>query len=102
MHNEKSLVYVLRTFSASINKTFILHPHSKQLFTGHLYDACTKTSDLVLIKTMTSAPGVEITIVFLTCYLQSLYEIELSHYFCPEFKGNVTNQNILVDTGKLM
>ena len=36
------------------------------------------------------------------CYLQSLYEIELGHYFCPEFVGHVTNQNILVDAGKVM
>ena len=51
---------------------------------------------------MMSAPGIEIRIVFLVCYLQSLYEIELGHYFCPEFVGHVTNQNILGDTGKLM
>ena len=78
------------------------HAHSKQLFTGHLNDACAKTSDIVVIKIMTSAPGVEIRIAFLICYLQSLYEIELGHYFCPEFVGHVTNQNILVDAGKLM
>ena len=77
------------------------HAHSKQLFTGNLYDACAKASDIVLIKIMTS-PGVEIRIAFLICYLQSLYEIELGHYFCPEFAGHVTNQNILVDAGKLM
>ena len=76
--------------------------HIKQLFTGHLYDACAKTPDIVLIKIMTSAPGVEIRIAFLICYLQSLYEIEPGHYFCPEFVGYVTNQNILVDAGKLM
>ena len=52
-------------------------------------------------KIMTSA-AVEIRIAFLICYLQSLYEIELGHYFCPEFVGHVTNQNILVDAGKLM
>ena len=51
---------------------------------------------------MMSAPGVDIRIAFLICYLQSLYEIELGHYFCPEFVGHVTNQNILVDAGKLM
>ena len=79
----------------------LYHTHSKQLFTGHLYDACAKTSDIVLIKIVTS-PGVEIRIAFLICYLQSLYEIELGHYFCPEFVGHVTNQNILVDAGKLM
>ena len=52
-------------------------------------------------KIMTSAV-VEIRIAFLICYLQSLYEIELGHYFCPEFVGHVTNQNNLVDAGKLM
>ena len=51
---------------------------------------------------MMSEPGVEIRIAFLICYLQSLYEIEPGHYFCPEFVGHVTNQNILVDAGKLM
>ena len=35
--------------------TSINHTHSKQLFTGHLYDACTKTSGIVVIKIMTSA-----------------------------------------------
>ena len=84
-----------------VRKMTIFHAHSKQLFTGHLYDACAKTSDIVLIKIMTSA-GVEIRIAFLICYLQSLYEIELGHYFCLEFVGHVTNQNILVDGGKLM
>ena len=59
-------------------------------------------SDFVLIKIMTSTPGVEIRIAFLICYLQPLYEIELGHYFCSEFVGHVTNQNILVDAGKLM
>ena len=78
------------------------HTHSKQLFTGHLYNACAKTSDIVLIKIMTSAPGVEIIIAFLICYLQSLYEIEMGHYFCPEFVGHVTNQTILIDAGRLM
>ena len=77
------------------------HGHSKQLFTVHLYDACAQTSDIV-IKIIMSAPGIEIIIVFLICYLQSLYEIELDHYFCPEFVGHVTNQNILGDTEKLM
>ena len=52
-------------------------------------------------KIMTSTV-VEIRIAFLICYLQSLYEIELGHYFCPEFVGHVTNQNNLVDAGKLM
>ena len=47
---------------------------------------------------MTSAV-VEIRIAFLICYLQSLNEIELGHYFCPEFVGHVTNQNNLVDAG---
>ena len=37
-------------------------------------------------------PGVESRIAFLICYLQSLYEIELSYYFCPEFVGHVTNK----------
>ena len=59
-------------------------------------------SEIVLIKIMTSAPGVEIRIAFLICYLQSLYEIELGHYFCPEFVGHVISPNILVDVGKLM
>ena len=45
-------------------------------------------------------PGVETRIAFLICYLQSLYEIELGH--CPQFVEHVTNQNILVDVGKLM
>ena len=45
---------------------------------------------------MTSAPGVEIRIAFLIGYLQSLYEFELGHYYCPEFVGHVANQNILV------
>ena len=44
---------------------------------------------------MTSAPGVEIRIALLICYLQS-YEIELGHYFCPEFVAHGTNQNILI------
>ena len=61
-----------------------------------------KTLEMVLIKIMTSTPGFEIRIAFLICYLQSLYEIELGYYFCPEFAGHVTNQNILVDAGKLM
>ena len=61
-----------------------------------------KTPDVVVIKIMTNAPGVEIVIGFLICYLQSLYEIELGYYFCPEFAGHVTNQNILVDAGKRM
>ena len=78
------------------------HAHSKQLFTGHLHNACAKTSDIVLIKIMTSAPGVEIIIAFFICYLQSLYEIEMGHYFCPEFVGHVTNQTILIDAGRLM
>ena len=49
---------------------------------------------IVLIKIMTSAPGVEIRTAFSICYLQSLYKIE--------FVGHVTNQNVLVDAGKLM
>ena len=61
-----------------------------------------KTSEMVLIKIMMSTPGVETRIAFSICYLQSLYEIELGHYFCLEFVGHVTNQNILVDVGKLM
>ena len=80
----------------------IKHAHSKQLFMGHLYDACAKTSDIGSIKIMTSVPGVEIRIAFLIYYLQSLYEIEPGHYFCPEFVGHVTNQNILVDAGNVM
>ena len=51
-------------------------------------------------KIMMSA-FVEISIAFSICYLQSLYEIELGHYFCPEFVGHVTNQNILVDAENL-
>ena len=51
---------------------------------------------------MTSAPDVEIRIAFLICYLQSLYENQLGHYFCPEFVGHVANQNILVDAEKRM
>ena len=43
------------------------HAHSKQLFMGHLFETCAKTSDIVLIKTMTSTPGVEIKIAFLIC-----------------------------------
>ena len=78
------------------------HAHSKQVFTGHLYDICTKAPSIVVIKIMTSAPGIEIRIAFLICYLQLLYENEPGHYFCPEFMGHVTNQNILVDAGKLM
>ena len=78
------------------------HADSKQIFTGHLYDACGKTPDIVVIKIVAIAPGVEIRITFLICYLQSLYEIELGHYFCPEFVGHVANQNILVDAGKPM
>ena len=65
------------------------------------YDAiCTKINtriDIAVIKIMMSAPGVEIRIGFLICYLQSLYEIKLDHYFCPEFVEHVTNRNILVD-----
>ena len=79
-------------------RKLVSHAPTKQLFTVHLYDACAKTSDAVL----TSTPGVKIRIAFLICYLQSLYEIEPGHYFCPEFVGYVTNQNILVDAGKLM
>ena len=75
--------------------------HTFKTATGHLYDACAKTSDIALIKIMTSA-RVEIRIAFLISYLQSLYEIELGHYFCPKFVGHVTNQNILVDVGQLM
>ena len=51
---------------------------------------------------MTSAPSAEIRIAFLICNLQSLYEIELGYYFCPEFVGHVTNENIFIDAGKLM
>ena len=76
--------------------------HSKQLFAGHLYDACVKKLNIALIKIITSASCVEIRIAFLICYLQSWHEIELVHYFCPEFVGHVTNQKILVDAGKLM
>ena len=53
-------------------------------------------------KKVMKSTVVEIRIAFLICYLQSLYEIELGHYFCLEFVGHVTNQNILVDGGKLM
>ena len=79
----------------------MIHAHSRKLFTGHLYDACAKTSDIVLIKIMKSA-GAEIRIAFLICYLQSLYGIELGHYFWPKFVGHVTNQKILVDAVKRM
>ena len=79
-------------------RKLVSHVPTKQLFTGHLYDACAKTSDAVL----TSTPGVKIRIASLICYLQSWYEIELGHYFCPEFVGDVTNQNILLDAGKFM
>ena len=75
------------------------HAHSKQLFLRHLHDAWAKTSHIVLVKIMTSTPGVEIRIAFLIFAVS--YEIELDHYFCPEFVGHVTNQNILVDVGKL-
>ena len=33
----------------------VAHAHSKQLFTEHLYDACAKTSDIVVVKIMTNA-----------------------------------------------
>ena len=69
---------------------------------GHLHDACAKTSDIVLIKIMTNVSVVEIEIAFLICSLQSLYKIELDHYFFHEFVGHVTNQNILVGAGNLM
>ena len=32
-----------------------VHGHSKQLFAGHLCDACAATSDIFVIKTMTCA-----------------------------------------------
>ena len=89
-------------FHVTITRLGCTHAHSKQLFTGHLYDSCTKTSDIVLIKIMTSASGVEFRIAFLICYLQSLYKIELDYYFSPEFVGHVTNHSILVDAGRLM
>ena len=89
-------------FGEVIEGVFLNHAHSKQLFTGHLYDACAKTPDIVLIKIMTSAPVVEIGIACFICYLLSLYEIKLGHCFCPEFVGHVTNQNILVDSGNFM
>ena len=41
-------------------------------------------------------PGVEFRIAF----LQSLYEIELSYYFCPEFGGHVTNKKHFGRQGK--
>ena len=63
----------------------------------------TKTSDVVMIKIMTlKSPGVEIRIPFLICYLQSLYENKLGHYFCPKCAGQVTNQNILVEVENVM
>ena len=33
---------------------WVHHAHSKQLYTEHLYDACAKMSDIVVIKIMTS------------------------------------------------
>ena len=97
------MTWVKKKGVSGVGRNFSVgHAHSKQLFTGYLYEACAKTSDIVLIKIMTSALGVQIRIAFLICYSQSLYEIELGHYFCPEFVGDVTNQNILVDAGKLM
>ena len=89
-------------FHVTITRFSCTHAPSKQLLTGHLYDSCTKTSDIVLIKIMTSASGVEFRIAFLICYLQSLYKIELDYYFSPEFVGHVTNHSILVDAGRLM
>ena len=65
------------------------HAHSKQLFTGHLYDARAKASDNVLINNL-------FDLLFAV-----LYKIELGHYFCHEFVGHVTSQNILVDAGKV-
>ena len=41
-------------------------------------------------------PGVEFRIAF----LQLLYEIELSYYFCPEFGGHVTNKKHFGRQGK--
>ena len=78
-----------------------LHAHSKQLLTGHCTTHAQRRQILFWWKSW-RAPGVEIRTAFLICYLQSLYEIEPGHYFCPEFVGYVTNQNILVDAGKLM
>ena len=54
-------------FSTSVwqdTKKCMLHAHSKQLFAGHLYDACAKTSAIFLIKIMMSAPGSEIRKAF--------------------------------------
>ena len=80
----------------------LTHAHSKQLFTEHLYNAWAKTLNIILIKIMASTPGVEIRTVFLIFYLQSLYEIELGYYFCPEFVDHVTSENISIDTEKLI
>ena len=49
---------------------------------------------------MMSAPGVEIRIDILISFLQSLYEIELDHCFCPELVEHVTNQNTFGWRGK--
>ena len=45
----------------------LTHTPLTQLFTGHLYDACAKTSDIAVIKIMMSTPVVEIRIGFLIC-----------------------------------
>ena len=65
------------------------HPHSKQLFTGRLYDARVKASDNVLINNL------------FDLLFPVLHKIELGHYFCPEFVGHVTSQNISVDAERL-
>ena len=52
------LFYIYFTLIETIFKSG--HAHSKQLFTGHLQDACAKTSGIVVIKIVISVPGVEI------------------------------------------
>ena len=44
-----------KTTTFSITLLCYLHAHLKQLFTRHLHDACPKTSDIIVIKMMTSA-----------------------------------------------
>ena len=79
--------FILYLFHFGRNYSQVRSRSFKKLFTRHLQDAWAKTSDIVVIKIMISVPGVEIWIAFLICYLQLLYEIEMGHYFCPEFAG---------------
>ena len=79
--------FILYLFHFGRNYSQVRSRSFKKLFTRHLQDAWAKTSDIVVIKIMISVPGVEIWIAFLICYLQLLCEIEMGHYFCPEFAG---------------